>query len=113
MSAIVSKYIGETERNIRRLLDSAERRDAVLYFDEADALFGDAQSGDAPSGDAQSGDRAEVATSAARLAKARTYLLSHARRQHITVICGRTAQQRTHTQPLLSDSEEPIEESTE
>jgi SpoVK/Ycf46/Vps4 family AAA+-type ATPase len=37
---IVSKYIGETEKNLRRVFESAELSDAVLLFDEADALFG-------------------------------------------------------------------------
>ena len=36
----VSKYIGETEKNLRRLFDAAEASGAVLLFDEADALFG-------------------------------------------------------------------------
>jgi SpoVK/Ycf46/Vps4 family AAA+-type ATPase len=36
----VSKYIGETEKNLRRVFDAAERGGAVLLFDEADALFG-------------------------------------------------------------------------
>ena len=40
LSAVVSKYIGETEKNLRRLFDEAERGGAVLFFDEADALFG-------------------------------------------------------------------------
>ncbi|TDH62188.1 ATP-binding protein [Dankookia rubra] len=40
LSAVVSKYIGETEKNLRRLFDAAERGGAVLLFDEADALFG-------------------------------------------------------------------------
>jgi len=37
---VVSKYIGETEKNLRRVFDAAERAGAVLLFDEADALFG-------------------------------------------------------------------------
>ena len=37
---MVSKYIGETEKNLRRVFDAAERGGAVLLFDEADALFG-------------------------------------------------------------------------
>jgi SpoVK/Ycf46/Vps4 family AAA+-type ATPase len=37
---VVSKYIGETEKNLRRLFDAAEEGAAVLFFDEADALFG-------------------------------------------------------------------------
>ena len=40
LSAIVSKYIGETEKNLQRVFEGAERSDAVLFFDEADALFG-------------------------------------------------------------------------
>jgi len=40
LSAVVSKYIGETEKNLRRVFDAAESSDAVLFFDEADALFG-------------------------------------------------------------------------
>lgn len=39
LSSIVSKYIGETEKNIRRVFDAAESGGAVLLFDEADALF--------------------------------------------------------------------------
>ncbi len=37
---VVSKYIGETEKNLRRIFDAAERSPVVLFFDEADALFG-------------------------------------------------------------------------
>ena len=40
LSGVVSKYIGETEKNMRRLFDAAEASNAVLLFDEADALFG-------------------------------------------------------------------------
>ncbi|MEM8603648.1 MAG: ATP-binding protein [Cyanobacteria bacterium P01_H01_bin.121] len=40
LSAVVSKYIGETEKNLRRIFDAAETGSAVLLFDEADALFG-------------------------------------------------------------------------
>jgi hypothetical protein len=40
LSAVVSKYIGETEKNLRRLFEAAEQGAAVLFFDEADALFG-------------------------------------------------------------------------
>ncbi len=38
-AAVTSKYIGETERNLERVMGAAERADAVLLFDEADALF--------------------------------------------------------------------------
>ena len=40
LSAVVSKYIGETEKNLRQLFDAAEEGGALLLFDEADALFG-------------------------------------------------------------------------
>ena len=40
LSAVVSKYIGETEKNLRRVFDTAEGGGAILLFDEADALFG-------------------------------------------------------------------------
>jgi SpoVK/Ycf46/Vps4 family AAA+-type ATPase len=40
LGAVVSKYIGETEKNLRRVFDAAKRSGAVLLFDEADALFG-------------------------------------------------------------------------
>ncbi|MGH3243169.1 MAG: ATP-binding protein, partial [Spirillospora sp.] len=40
LSQVVSKYIGETEKNLRKVFDAAERGGALLLFDEADALFG-------------------------------------------------------------------------
>ncbi|MET0811443.1 MAG: AAA family ATPase [Microbacterium sp.] len=40
LSQVVSTYVGETEKNLRRLFDAAEGPGAVLLFDEADALFG-------------------------------------------------------------------------
>jgi hypothetical protein len=40
LSSVVSKYIGETEKNLRRVFDAAESSGAILFFDEADALFG-------------------------------------------------------------------------
>src|SRR5262249_59054368 len=40
LSSVVSKYIGETEKNLRRVFDAAENSGAILLFDEADALFG-------------------------------------------------------------------------
>lgn len=39
LSQIVNKYIGETEKNLKRIFDAAEISDMVLFFDEADALF--------------------------------------------------------------------------
>jgi hypothetical protein len=40
LSSVVSKYVGETEKNLSRVFDEAEYSSAVLFFDEADALFG-------------------------------------------------------------------------
>jgi hypothetical protein len=40
LATVVSKYIGETEKNLRRVFDAAESGGAILLFDEADALFG-------------------------------------------------------------------------
>ncbi len=40
LSLIVSKFIGETEKNLSRIFDQAEDKDWILFFDEADALFG-------------------------------------------------------------------------
>jgi SpoVK/Ycf46/Vps4 family AAA+-type ATPase len=40
LSMVVSKYIGETEKNLGRIFNEAENSNAILFFDEADALFG-------------------------------------------------------------------------
>jgi ATPase family associated with various cellular activities (AAA) len=40
LASVVSKYIGETEKNLAGIFDRAEARDWILFFDEADALFG-------------------------------------------------------------------------
>lgn len=40
LSAVVSKYVGETEKNLERIFSEAQDSDAILFFDEADALFG-------------------------------------------------------------------------
>jgi SpoVK/Ycf46/Vps4 family AAA+-type ATPase len=40
LSMVVSKYIGETEKNLATLFDKAENKDWILFFDEADSLFG-------------------------------------------------------------------------
>ncbi len=40
LSAVVSQYIGETEKNLNDVFDKAEAGGAILFFDEADALFG-------------------------------------------------------------------------
>ncbi|WP_289659381.1 ATP-binding protein [Flavobacterium panacagri] len=40
LSMVVSKYIGETEKNLSKIFDIAQHKDWILFFDEADALFG-------------------------------------------------------------------------
>ncbi|EGW36039.1 ATPase associated with various cellular activities family protein [Desulfosporosinus sp. OT] len=40
LSQVISKYIGETEQNLQRIFDEAATSNAILFFDEADALFG-------------------------------------------------------------------------
>lgn len=40
LGAIVSKFIGETEKNLERIFKEAEKKKVILFFDEADALFG-------------------------------------------------------------------------
>lgn len=40
LSTVISKYIGETEKNLATLFDKAEHKDWILFFDEADSLFG-------------------------------------------------------------------------
>jgi hypothetical protein len=40
LSQVVNKYIGETEKNLKRLFDAADISDVILFFDEADSLFG-------------------------------------------------------------------------
>lgn len=40
LSTVVSTYIGETEQNLARIFDEAESSNAILFFDEADAVFG-------------------------------------------------------------------------
>ncbi len=40
LSSVVNKYIGETEKNLRKLFDAADDGGAILFFDEADSLFG-------------------------------------------------------------------------
>ncbi len=40
LAQVVSKYVGDTEKNLRRIFDAAEASDCLLFFDEADALFG-------------------------------------------------------------------------
>lgn len=40
LSSVVNKYIGETEKNLKKVFDEAEKSNAILFFDEADATFG-------------------------------------------------------------------------
>lgn len=40
LASIINKYVGETEKNLNKLVAYAEREDLILFFDEADALFG-------------------------------------------------------------------------
>src|SRR3546814_4168055 len=40
LSMVVSKFIGETEKNLAALFDKAQHKDWILFFDEADAVFG-------------------------------------------------------------------------
>ena len=40
LQSVVSKYIGETEKNLNRIFTEAEESGAILFFDEADALIG-------------------------------------------------------------------------
>jgi len=40
LSGVINKYVGETEKNLRRIFDAAERSGSILFFDEADSLFG-------------------------------------------------------------------------
>lgn len=40
LSQVINKYIGETEKNLKKVFDAAEESDCVIFFDEADALFG-------------------------------------------------------------------------
>jgi SpoVK/Ycf46/Vps4 family AAA+-type ATPase len=74
LSLVLSKYIGETERNLSRLLDKAERSNVVLYFDEADNLFGGADDDERT-----------------RAGKAKRSLLRGARRRRIKVVIGKAA----------------------
>jgi SpoVK/Ycf46/Vps4 family AAA+-type ATPase len=45
LSSVVSRYVGETEKNINRVFNEAERGKSILFFDGADALFGTERKG--------------------------------------------------------------------
>jgi len=84
LASVINKYTGQTERNIRRLLDEAERANAVLYFDEADNLF-----------------EASPAPDAKRASAARKYLVNAARRRRLSVVTG------TQSRPRLAVPADP------
>ena len=75
LDGIVSKYLGETERNIRRLFDEAERTNASLYFEEADALFGEDVDAD----------------TAKKTRRAKRTIVSLARRRGVQILTGKAA----------------------
>jgi hypothetical protein len=77
---VVSKYIGETEKDLSRLFAEAEERDRLLFFDEADALFG---------------KRTEVEDAHDRYANAETsYLLQRLEREPWRAILGTRSEVR-------------------
>jgi len=85
LGKVVSKYIGETEKNLAALFDAAEAGHAVLLFDEADALFG---------------KRTEVKSSNDRYANLETnYLLQ--RLESFTGICLLTSNHETNIDPAF------------
>lgn len=73
LSQVVSKYIGETEKNLRQLFERAENSNVLLFFDEADALFG---------------KRTEVRDAHDRYANARTQLEVAAQDRGIAILIG-------------------------
>ncbi|MGC1494426.1 MAG: ATP-binding protein [Sulfitobacter sp.] len=80
LASVVSKYIGETEENLARVLDRAEAADVMLLFDEADALFG---------------SRTETKDSSDRFANNQTnYLLTRIENHNGIVLLTTNARQR-------------------
>lgn len=79
LAGLVSKYIGETEKNLERIFEAASRSDVILFFDEADALFG---------------KRAEVSDAHDRYANLETsYLLQRIESQDGAVILATNLQE--------------------
>ena len=72
--SLVSKYVGQTERNLDRLFEEAQQQNAALYFDEADELF----QRDADDGDIRT-----------RFAAAKHYLRAGARRRRLLLVTGK------------------------
>ena len=62
LSQVVSKYVGETEKNLSRLFERVEKQGCILFFDEADALFG---------------NRSEVKDAQERYAELTVFFLNH------------------------------------
>jgi hypothetical protein len=87
LASVISKHIGQTERNIRRLLDEAQRANAVLYFDEADNIF----------------ERSAEA-GAHRASAAKSYLVNTARRRQMTLITGKQARSSTPSESSSDDA---------
>ena len=73
LASLVSKYVGQTERNLDRLFEEAQQRSAALYFDEADELF---------ARDADDDTRT-------RFAAAKHYLRAGARRRRLLLVTGK------------------------
>jgi SpoVK/Ycf46/Vps4 family AAA+-type ATPase len=86
LNQVVSKYIGETEKNLDRIFEAAARVHVVLLFDEADALFG---------------KRSDVADSHDRFANAEVgHLLQRIERYEDLAVLA-TNRRREHLEPLL------------
>jgi hypothetical protein len=88
LASVVSKYVAQTERNIRRLLDDAQRSNAILYFDEVDNLFEHSNE-----------------DGAKRASAAKSYLFASARRRRLTLITGNEGRPRPKTATLTSSSD--------
>ena len=94
---VVSKYLGQTQQNIRRILDKAERADAILFFDEADSLFG---------------KRADVQDAHDRYANAATnYLLSSLKRRGMPVILGKQLRKGAANRSITTQEEAAVDTS--
>jgi SpoVK/Ycf46/Vps4 family AAA+-type ATPase len=87
LGQVVSRYVGETEKNLRQLFDRAENSNALLFFDEADALFG---------------KRTEVRDAHDRYANARTQLEVAAEDRGIAILIGTSMSDGSLTQSRTS-----------
>jgi SpoVK/Ycf46/Vps4 family AAA+-type ATPase len=75
LSQVVSEYIGETEKNLAAIFADAERGKALLFFDEADALFG---------------KRSDVKDAHDRHANVETQIRAHARSSGVAIVIGKS-----------------------